>query len=159
MESGMDWLGSLIDYGVVGVLGVLSVVVVAVAIERFAAYRRIRLENFTSVKALELALSGRLHIIASVASNAPYLGLLGTVFGIMLTFHKMGQSAAIDTGQIMTGLALALKATAVGLTVALISVVLYNLLLRRCKVLMLGWDIAREEQAREAGAKQNGGRA
>jgi len=60
----------------------------------------------------------------------------------MLTFYNMGQDAAMDTGKIMTGLALALKATAVGLVVALVSVVLYNALLRKAKVLMLQWEIA-----------------
>ena len=81
-------------------------------------------------------------VIASVGSNAPYLGLLGTVLGIMLTFYNMGQDAAMDTGRIMTGLALALKSTAVGLVVALIAVVIYNALLRKVKVLMLQWEIA-----------------
>ena len=77
-----------------------------------------------------------------VGTNAPYLGLLGTVLGIMLTFFNMGQDAALDTGRIMTGLALALKATAVGLVVALVAVVLYNSLWSKVKVLMLEWEIA-----------------
>jgi len=47
----------------------------------------------------------------------------------------------IDTGKIMIGLALALKATAVGLLVAIPSVTLYNLLLRKVKVLILRWEI------------------
>lgn len=67
---------------------------------------------------------------------------MGTVLGIMLTFYNMGQDAAIDTGRIMTGLALALKSTAAGLVVALLAVVLYNALLRKVKVLMLQWEIA-----------------
>ena len=80
-------------------------------------------------------------MIASVGSNAPYIGLLGTVLGIMLTFYNMGQDAAMDTGRIMTGLALALKSTAAGLIVALVAVVLYNALLRKVRVLMLKWEI------------------
>lgn len=47
----------------------------------------------------------------------------------------------MDTGKIMIGLALALKATAVGLLVAIPSVALYNLLLRRVKVLIMQWEI------------------
>jgi len=54
----------------------------------------------------------------------------------------MGQDSYMDTGKIMAGLALALKATAVGLVVALVAVVLYNALLRKVKVLMLEWEIA-----------------
>ena len=74
--------------------------------------------------------------------NAPDLGLRGTVLGIMLAFYKMGQNASRDAGQILTGLALALKATAVGLLVAMIAVVLYNILLRRAKVITVSWEIA-----------------
>ena len=77
-----------------------------------------------------------------MASNAPYIGLLGTVLGIMLTFYTLGVDATADTGKIMVGLALALRATAVGLVVALVAVVSYNALLRRAKVMMLEWEIA-----------------
>ena len=138
----MDWLSTLIDYGIIGLLAVLNVVVVALSAERWSFYRGIDVAAFADIKALELALTGRLAVIASVASNAPYLGLLGTVLGIMLTFYKIGAESSLDAGKIMTGLALALKATAVGLVVALVAVVLYNALLRKVKVTMLKWEIA-----------------
>lgn len=143
----IHWLSSAIDYGVIGLLGFLSITVVAIGIERITYYSRIDLRAVKDAKTLELLLSGRLFVIASVASNAPYLGLLGTVFGIMLTFYQMGQSAAVDTAQIMVGLALALKATAAGLVVALVAVTLYNALLRKAKVLTLQWEIARGRAA------------
>ncbi|MBJ2154378.1 TonB-system energizer ExbB [Variovorax sp. IB41] len=142
-----NWLAGAIDYGVIGLLVVLSVVVVAIGIERAWLYGRIDTHAIRDIKSLELALTRKLFVIASVASNAPYLGLLGTVFGIMLTFYNMGQDASIDTGKIMVGLALALKATAVGLAVALVSVVLYNTLLRKVQVLILEWEIARDRKA------------
>jgi biopolymer transport protein ExbB len=138
----MEWLSAAIDYGVVGLLAVLNVTVVAVALERLFFYRSVDPGEFRSIKALELTLTRRLTIIASVASNAPYIGLLGTVLGIMLTFYDLGVDASADVGKIMVGLALALKATAAGLVVALISVVLYNGLLRKTKVLLLKWEIA-----------------
>ena len=139
----MDWLSGLIDYGIIGLLILLSVAVVAVALERTSFYRGIDVENFSSIKSLELVLTARLGIVGSIGSNAPYLGLLGTVLGIMLTFYNMGlDPGAMDAGKIMTGLALALKATAVGLIVALVAVVIYNALLRKVKVLMLQWEIA-----------------
>jgi biopolymer transport protein ExbB len=53
----------------------------------------------------------------------------------------MGKEGFVDTGKIMVGLALALKATAVGLLVAIPSVALYNLLLRKVKVLLMEWEI------------------
>jgi biopolymer transport protein ExbB len=138
----MEWLSGLIDYGVIGALLVLSVTVVAVGLERFAFYRSLRIADYPDIKALEIVLTARLMIIGSVASNAPFLGLLGTVLGVMLTFYKMGLDASVDAGKIMTGLALALKATAVGLVVAMVAVVIYNALLRRVKVLMLQWESA-----------------
>lgn len=140
----IDWLSAAIDYGVIGLLLVLSVIVVAIAFERIFFYRTIDPKSFASIKALELKLTQRLFVVASVASNAPYIGLLGTVLGIMLTFYTLGLDTSIDTGKIMIGLALALKATAAGLIVALVSVVVYNALLRKAKVLMLEWEVARE---------------
>ena len=137
----MEWLKVIIDYGIIWLLILLSIVAVACAIERNWVFRSIRLQDFSDKKSLELELTKKLHIIATIGSNAPYLGLLGTVLGIMLTFYSMGSEGFMDTGKIMMGLALALKATAVGLLVAIPSVVLYNLLLRKAKVLILRWEI------------------
>lgn len=139
----IEWLSAAIDFGVIGLLIALNVIVVAVSLERAFFYRSVKTESFKSIKALELTLTKRLVVIASVASNAPYIGLLGTVLGIMLTFYNIGLDASTDVGKIMIGLALALKATAAGLVVALISVVAYNMLLRKAKVLLLEWEIAR----------------
>ncbi len=136
------WLAGAIDYGILGLLAVLSVMSVAVALERYVFYRRVQVAEYGDIKSLELKLTDKLFLIATVGSNAPYIGLLGTVLGIMLTFYRMGQDAALDTGRIMTGLAMALKSTAAGLIVALVAVVLYNGLLRRVKVLMLEREIA-----------------
>lgn len=138
----MQWLSAAIDYGIIGVLIALSVVVVAIVLERIFFFRAVDLDSFTNVKTLELELTRRLIVVASVASNAPYIGLLGTVLGIMLTFYNMGLDASADASKIMVGLALALKATAVGLVVALVSVVSYNALLRKTKVLLVRWEIA-----------------
>ena len=137
----MEWVKELIDYGVIGFLLLMSVVAMSVAAERFIVYRRIRVDDFSNKKSLELQLSGKLHIIATIGSNAPYIGLLGTVLGIMMTFYSMGVEGFMDTGRIMVGLALALKATAIGLVVAIPSIVAYNLLLRRVKVLLMQWEI------------------
>jgi biopolymer transport protein ExbB len=139
-----EWLSVAIDWGVLGLLVLLSVVVVAIGLERFFFYRSITPKSFTSVKALELALTKRLTVVASVAANAPYIGLLGTVLGIMLTFYSLGLDASADVGKIMIGLALALKATAMGLVVALVSVAMYNALQRKTRVLLLQWEIAHE---------------
>jgi biopolymer transport protein ExbB len=137
----VEWLKWIIDYGVLGLLTVMSVVAVAVTIERSMFYRQLDLNDFTDRNALELALTRKLHLIATVGSNAPYIGLLGTVLGIMLTFYTMGREGFMDTGKIMIGLALALKATAAGLLVAIPAVTLYNFKVRRAKEILLQWKV------------------
>jgi biopolymer transport protein ExbB len=137
----MEWLHYAIDYGIIGLLVVMSIVAFSIGIERYLVFKKVRIEDYEDKKSLELYLTQKLHIIAIVGSNAPYIGLLGTVFGIMLTFYTMGKSGFMDTGKIMISLALALKVTAVGLLVAIPAVIIYNLLLRRAKVLVMQWEI------------------
>ncbi len=137
----MEWLKTVVDYGIIGFLTILSVIAIAIAIERHLVYKHTRVDDFPDKKSLELELTRKLHIIATIGSNAPYIGLLGTVLGIMLTFYTIGKESLMDTGKIMVGLALALKATAIGLLVAIPSVALYNFLLRKVKVLMMQWEI------------------
>jgi biopolymer transport protein ExbB len=137
----MHILRELVDYGIIGLLLLLSFFAVAIAIERWSFYRKVEVERFKTKQELEMELTKGLTFIASVASNAPYIGLLGTVLGIMLTFYTIGEEGFVDTKKVMVGLALALKATAVGLLVAIPSSVLYNLLLRKVKNLLLLWEV------------------
>ncbi|HSQ91221.1 MAG TPA: TonB-system energizer ExbB [Nitrospiraceae bacterium] len=127
----MDALKEVVDYGVIGLLLILSVWAIAVAVERWQFYRRVDLAQYPNQQLFEIALTKRLVIIGTVAANAPYIGLLGTVLGIMLTFHTIGVSKTIAVSSIMVGLSLALKATAVGLLVAIPCVVMNNVLRRR----------------------------
>lgn len=131
-----------VDYGVLGFLGFLSVITLALALERWWFYRGVKVEDFSDKRILELQLYQRLTLIATIGSNAPYVGLLGTVVGIMVTFIEIGSNSLVDTQSIMAGLALALKATAAGLIVAIPSIVFYNLLLRKAEVILSLWDIA-----------------
>jgi biopolymer transport protein ExbB len=119
----------------------MSFVSVAISVERFLVYRKVKLDGFTHKKALEMELTRNLHLIATIGSNAPYIGLLGTVLGIMLTFYSLGKGGFMDSEKIMVGLALALKATAIGLLVAIPSITFYNLLLRKVKALIMQWEI------------------
>ena len=137
----MESLKFIVDYGIIGLLVIMSVIAVAVAVERRLYYNSLSADSFTDRKALELAVTRKLHILATIASNAPYIGLLGTVLGIMLTFYTMGLEGFMDTGKIMVGLALAMKATAVGLLVAIPAITLYNFLVRKAKELIFEWEI------------------
>lgn len=132
----MDALKHVVDYGVIGLLVALSLWALAVAVERWLYYRRVTPTQFENIQLLEMALTKRLVVIGTVAANAPYIGLLGTVLGIMLTFHTMGTSGTMAVGTIMVGLSLALKATAIGLLVAIPCVVLNNILRRRVTELL-----------------------
>ena len=127
----MDALKEVVDFGVIGLLFALGVWAIAVAVERWQFYQRIDLAQYPNQQLFEIALTKRLVIIGTVAANAPYIGLLGTVLGIMLTFHTIGVSKTITVSSIMVGLSLALKATAVGLLVAIPCVVMNNVLRRR----------------------------
>ncbi|MGD8926986.1 MAG: MotA/TolQ/ExbB proton channel family protein, partial [Thioalkalispiraceae bacterium] len=100
--------------------------------------------KFADQYVLEVALTRHLTIIASIASNAPYIGLLGTVLGILVAFYDLSQAVELSAATVMLGLALALKATAAGLAVAIPATLLYNALLRRTEVLKARWQSMRE---------------
>ena len=68
----------------------------------------------------------RLSILATLASNSPYIGLFGTVLGIVHSFKEMSKDIANASAGVMSGIAEALIATAVGLLVAIPAVVAYN---------------------------------
>lgn len=137
----MDAVKHTVDIGIIWLLMGLSLWSIAVAIERWMFYRRVETQSFANLQMLELALTKRLVIIGTVAANAPYIGLLGTVFGIMLTFHTMGTSGTMAVATIMVGLSLALKATAMGLLVAIPCVVLNNVLRRRVAELLTMYKV------------------
>ncbi len=131
----MDFLREHIDFIVFFVLGLMSFLAVWFSIERTIYYIRIDINVFPTLDALEESLTKNLTALYIIYSNAPYVGLLGTVCGIMITFYDMGMSGGMDAKTIMVGLSLALKATALGLCVAIPTLMAYNMLLRRAEVL------------------------
>lgn len=140
-----SWLGmahNAVDYGIIGILVMMSIVSLWLFIERLMAYGAVRISDYETKEELELDLGDNVSTIATIGSNAPYVGLLGTVLGIMITFYSLGDVGAVDPKKIMTGLALALKATAMGLVVAIPSIIFYNILLRKMERLLTQWDIS-----------------
>ena len=139
-----NWLEaahSAIDYGIIGILILMSIVSLWLFIERLMAYGAVKVEDYETKEELELDLGDHVSTIATIGSNAPYVGLLGTVLGIMITFYSLGDVGAVDPKKIMTGLALALKATAMGLVVAIPSIIFYNILLRKMERIVTMWEI------------------
>ncbi|MDT8339323.1 MAG: TonB-system energizer ExbB, partial [Sulfurimonas sp.] len=130
-----------LDYGVMGLLVLMSIVTLWLFIERMMFYATVDVQKYNHRDTLEMELTDNISVISAIGSNAPYVGLLGTVIGIMLTFYTMGDVGAIDAKKIMVGLALALKATAMGLVVAMPAIVAYTILLRKVEKILTVYDV------------------
>lgn len=137
----VNLLKEMVDYGIIGLLGFMSFLTVWFWIERLLYFKSIDLKTFTCKQELEIALTNNTSILSTFGSNAPYIGLLGTVVAIIITFYTLGIDGDIDVKQIMTSLALALKATAMGLLVAIPAIFFYNHLVRKIEVMLTRWEI------------------
>ena len=137
-------LKDYLDAAIFGILGLMSFLMLAYAIERVLFFMSVDLDEYAEPHGLQVALTRHLTAIASIASNAPYIGLLGTVLGILITFHDLSSGSELSASAVMLGLALALKATAAGLLVAIPATLIYNGLVRRVDVLTARWNALRQ---------------
>jgi biopolymer transport protein ExbB len=105
---------------------------------------RVLLAGFVAGSGAEDAMAGTLAyeklkmergllFIGTVAANAAYIGLFGTVIGILKAFHDLSLETDEGAAAVMAGISEALVSTAAGLMVAILAVVLFNLLTRRVK--------------------------
>jgi len=102
-------------------------------------------EIFNSFATLERPqLERSLNFLATVGSNAPFVGLLGTVLGIMKAFRDLAANTASGNEAVMLGIAEALVATAVGLIVAIPAVIAYNYFQRQVKQIMQSLEVVRD---------------
>jgi biopolymer transport protein ExbB len=85
-----------------------------------------------------------LGFLATVGSNAPYIGLFGTVLGIMKAFKDMANAADAGQQAVMAGISGALVATAAGLLVAIPAVLAYNYFQKQVKSVMANLDSCRD---------------
>jgi biopolymer transport protein ExbB len=83
--------------------------------------------------------------MASVGSTAPFVGLLGTVLGIIEAFGKIGGDNSAGIGTVGAGIAEALVVTAFGLMVAIPAVLCFNFLTTKADQIVLGLDQSRGE--------------
>ncbi len=88
-------------------------------------------------------LEKRLNFLATVGSNAPFIGLLGTVFGIMDAFKGLATSQG-EIQAVLVGISEALVATATGLLVAIPAVIAYNFFQKRVKRILQSLDSTRD---------------
>jgi biopolymer transport protein ExbB/TolQ len=92
----------------------------------------------------KLELDRRTAILGTLGSNAPYIGLLGTVLGIVHAFHNLSQHIQGGPSIILKGISEALVATALGLFIAIPAVVAYNYFSRSIrKILVHAENVAR----------------
>ncbi|GKT11042.1 MAG: biopolymer transport protein ExbB [Thiomicrorhabdus sp.] len=131
----MELLKAYIDISIFGILGLMGFIALWITFERIFFFKGVQIEQFSHAELLNIELTKNLTTLASIGANAPYVGLLGTVAGILITFYELGQQQTIDTGSIMMGLALALKATAAGIGIAIPCIMAYNGLNRKVDVL------------------------
>jgi len=146
-ENILAYAEAALDYGVMGLLIIMSIVTLWLFIERMMFYATVDVQKYEHRDTLEMELTDNISIISAIGSNAPYVGLLGTVIGIMLTFYTMGDVGTIDAKKIMVGLALALKATAMGLIVAMPAIVAYTILLRKVEKILTVYDVTQDKKA------------
>ncbi|KAA6225160.1 MULTISPECIES: TonB-system energizer ExbB [unclassified Campylobacter] len=131
----MEFLKEYIDIIIFAILGLMAFIAFWCVIERILFFRKLNFSDFANQENFDDAISENLTTIYIIYSNAPYIGLLGTVIGIMVTFYEMGLAGNIDVKAIVIGLSLALKATALGLLVAIPALMAYNALLRKTALL------------------------
>ncbi len=144
----LNYAEDILDYGVMGVLILMSIVTLWLFIERMMFYKSVRTEDYKHRDNLDLDLTDNIGVLSAIGTNAPYVGLLGTVMGIMITFFTMGDVDAVDAKRIMVGLALALKATAMGLVVAIPAIVAYTIALRKVERILTKFDVEQEEKVK-----------
>jgi biopolymer transport protein TolQ len=125
----------------------------------FREFSRLRTQNIPADQLLEGSrramrvaqlreidrLEHNLALLATVGSTSPYVGLFGTVWGIMSAFHNLGNTQQATLAAVAPGIAEALVATAVGLFAAIPAVVAYNRFADQVSRLELRFDTFIEE--------------
>ncbi|EGV06528.1 tonB-system energizer ExbB [Haemophilus pittmaniae HK 85] len=146
----IEFLQAYSDFIIIGLLLLMSIIMLAMVIERFIFFSRINVAKYSNIHALDIDLQRNMTIISTVGANAPYVGLLGTVIGIILTFYQIGHGGGeVDAGVVMMHLSLALKATALGILVAIPSMMFYNALGRKAEVNRLKWKVLNAQKDKE----------
>ncbi|MFH2009369.1 MAG: protein TolQ [bacterium] len=98
--------------------------------------RAMRRAQTTEVTSLERSVA----FLATTGSSAPFVGLFGTVWGIMTSFRDITATGSASVTVVAPGIAEALIATAIGLMAAIPAVIAYNLFVQKIKVLAADMD-------------------
>jgi biopolymer transport protein ExbB/TolQ len=98
-----------------------------------------------SIQSLVQRFEARISILGTMASVTPFVGLLGTVIGIIRAFHAVASSASGGATAVATGISEALIATAAGLSVAIPALLAYNYFVNELRRLTQDWELAGAE--------------
>ncbi|AAP95306.1 TonB-system energizer ExbB [[Haemophilus] ducreyi] len=150
MERMLELLQGHVDYIILGILTLMSIILMWKIIERILFYKQLNVTSYETIQELEIDLTRNLTTISTIGANAPYVGLLGTVLGILLTFYHLGHSGGeIDAASIMVHLSLALKATAAGILVAIPAMMFYSGFNRKVEENKLKWQAIEVRKAKQ----------
>lgn len=114
--------------------------------EEMAFQSMVRAMRVASAKAVA-KLEMNVPLLATIGSVSPYVGLFGTVWGIMTSFHALGSAQQASIAMVAPGISEALIATAMGLFAAIPAVVAYNRFTADIDRLMAQYDTFQEEFA------------
>lgn len=140
----MEILKYNVEFIIITILGFMGFLTLVYTFERLYFYYKIDTSLYENEESLEIELTKNLTTLYIIYSNAPYVGLLGTVAGVMITFYDMGMSGGIDAKTVMMGMSLALKATAIGLLVAIPTLMIYNAFSRKIEVMLAKFRNSRQ---------------
>jgi len=138
-------MSTYLENGIFGLMGFLLLLVIFIVIERVVAFNLIRkkLHNFTRREEINIELNSKLTTLHTIATSVVYIGLLGTVVGVIMA---LGEVETSSKKEMMSGLSYALVATASSLIVAIPATVAYNYLAAMADNIILGWDLKDDTQ-------------
>lgn len=140
-DEDMAGLGSIFQAGFKEFMRLSKQVGAQPATVMEGAQRAMRIANSHEVDNLEQNLS----FLATVGSTSPYIGLFGTVWGIMTSFHALGNVQQASIAMVAPGISEALIATAMGLFAAIPAVIAYNRYSNDVERLLNHYDTFQEE--------------
>ncbi len=119
-----------------------SIAAVSLKAVRNMQERGLNFEDSLSIALSEekTLLESRIAVLGTLGSNAPFVGLFGTVLGVVHAFHSLALNTKGGPATVMSGISEALVATALGLFVAIPAVAAYNYFVRRIKTIIVACE-------------------
>lgn len=136
----IEQIKSIIELGIMLTLALAMITIVYLAINRNGAISMLRsqLASFKNKTELEIELNKKMTFLFSIVSNAVYIGLFGTVLGVMVTLSAIEQ---IEHKALIASLSLPLLSTAVSIVVAIVGTFIFNSVVASVDETLKLWDI------------------